>query len=178
MKKRLFFAVPLSEKYLEIFVSYRDNFAQKGIRWTNEENLHLTVCFFGDIEEGSVSDLVSDLKRSLSQIKPFALKFDKIMLAPPARPPRMIWGMFFGKKKYQDLTGLVFRAAEKYLEEKQELKWMPHVTLARFKDFFDPSGLKLIQVELPDFLISSCRLVSSDLTPAGPIYKTVEIFNL
>ena len=104
------------------------------------------------------------------QIMPFVLNFDKIIFGPPERIPRMIWAIFHGHEEFQKLATLIYRETKKCLFEIQEPKFLPHLTLARFKGFIDTRYLELAQFQLDSLKVESFSLMASELTSPGPIY--------
>lgn len=145
-------------------------------RWARRENLHLTACFFGDVEEEWVTALADDLALGLSGIPPFRLEFEKISLAPPgSRAPTMIWAGFRPSRAYEDLARLVRAGARKYaLGMPDEKELLPHVTLARFRSR-QRAEAGIAQLEAPPpFTVSAAEFIESELSPAGPTYTTLE----
>src|SRR3989338_5012993 len=99
--KRLFLAIPLSQYFLELFERYQKSSSLKNIRWIPAQNLHITVYFLGDVEEQKIKSLSDQLRTHLSTLSPFVLEFEKILFAPPHRPPRMVWATFAPHPEYQ-----------------------------------------------------------------------------
>ncbi len=159
-KKRLFLAIPLSSYFLELFERYQKSASLKNIRWISAQNLHVTLQFFGEVEESAIDELCQKLQKDFSALKPFHLEFDKIMFAPPGKPPRMIWAVF---------------KPNEYFKES-----ILHVTLARFKDPHIAKGVDLKQptVEKKTLDVSHCHLMESQLTPKGSLYALVQDFPL
>jgi len=178
MTQRLFVAILLSPEQLAAFGQYGGNYRQKNINWTKVENLHLTVHFFGEVEEEKFFPLIAALAIVAQQIEPFVLDFNKIIFGPPERIPKMIWAIFHGHNEFQKLATLIYRESKKYLFDVQEPKFLPHVTLARFKGFIDVSRLNLLPIKIDNLAVKSFVLMASELTPNGSIYTSLKNFNL
>jgi len=181
--RRLFLAIRPSAATLDALASYAQAQARHwpDARWTRRENLHLTVCFFGDVEEDRVMPLADDLALSLAAVPPFRLEYAKISFAPPgSRAPTMIWASFRPSRAYEDLARLVRAVAQKYaLGMPEEKDLLPHVTLARFRDRQrGVAGLAQLAAAPPPFTVSAVELVESELTAAGPNYSTLEVISL
>jgi len=146
MTKRLFLAIELPDEMRRVFFEWQENYGHlRGVKWVPAENLHVTVEFYGDVEEDKIPELVDRIV-----LKPFELEFKEIVLAPPNRPPRMIWADFGDY----------------------------HVTLARFKQPIYLSGLKQPEIKERKFEVDSVQLMESELTPERPYYKIIESIKL
>lgn len=101
MLKRLFTAIHLDKDSLKAIEKYRDAMGKETpfFRWTAVNNLHITLVFFGDIEEEKIPELSEKLEKIAANTKSFKLIFDHAIYAPPNRPTSMIWLMFTGRAK-------------------------------------------------------------------------------
>jgi len=178
MTQRLFVAILLSPEQLAVLGQYSNSYQQKNIAWTKTENLHLTVHFLGEVETAKIDSLLADLEIVARQVEPFVLDFNQVIFGPPERIPKMIWAVFHGHNEFQKLATLIYRETKKHLFDVQEPKFLPHVTLARFKGFIDVSRLELKPVAINNLTVNSFVLMASELTPSGPIYTPVKSFNL
>lgn len=182
MKKRLFVAIPLSGYFRKIFAGYQRDYNTEGIRWTIPENLHITVYFLGNVQERTVPRVMKALEGVLSQIPPLDFEFDKISLAPPGRPARMVWAIFQDTGgAYKALVDKVYAALEEFAtRDNRSKESIPHITLARFKYPSIGKEIKITQPDVEDKVmkISSCDLMESELSRSGPTYSVIETFNL
>lgn len=178
MNKRLFTAINLSPDYLSALADYNRGFDLKGIRWTVENNLHITVHFFGDTKEEKIPLIISALESVAQNTEIFSLKSNQIILAPPERIPNMIWATFHGEADFQKLATETYRSTKNFLFEIQEPKFLPHITLARFKGFVDLKKINLKPIDLPDLKVDGFKLMASELLPEGPIYTVLGEFRL
>ena len=166
MKKRLFVAIQLPQNLRDVFVDYQENIRRREIRWTLPENLHITLCFLGYLEEEAVAGLIQKFESTCSKVPPFELAFEKIMFAPPLKLPRMIWALFSDKGNYGRLAHTLCGTPHA----------IAHVTLARFKDPSLAKGISLKQPPKEKFTVSSCDLMESSLSPKGPTYSLAHRF--
>ncbi len=183
MKKRLFLAIPLSDSLSRKFSALGDNFDHlHGVRWTAKRNLHLTVCFFGDIEEKDIPTLSGEIGRIIAATPEFSLKFEEIIFAPPFRPPSMIWAEFEKNKEYSNLVQKIYTAVQGFMMEENlqgiHGESIPHITLARFAGPAVAATLKITPLEVEDMQVQECRLMESELMPAGPIYTVLKSYRL
>lgn len=177
MKKRVFLALPLPEKIRKILSEYKKNYPETGqIRWTSEENLHITLHFFGYEKEESIPDISKKIKSRLKNYEPFNLTFEKITLAPPTGSLRMIWALFEESQQFAAITNAIMEL--KVSARLQKYKPVPHVTLARFKYFKEIKSIKLTQPNIKSLRINQLVFFESKLTREGPIYKKREELTL
>lgn len=191
MKKRLFIAIPLSESWLNAFSDFQkrcdkefDLKDERDFRWTKVDNLHITICFLGWVDQEWVSEISHKLKKVLSGVKPLELEFENIIFGPPKTTARMIWGMFRNTEEYKRLAKLINEVMQKFSEEVvNELDRDPiaHITLARFKDgriSRHEEILKLFFIKENILKIDNIQLMESRLSPSGSTYLIVEKFIL
>lgn len=177
MYHRLFLAIPLPESYLDAFSSLAEQYNIRGVGWTARENLHITLYFLGDIDEEEMAKMVK-LLNGLKEIKSFDLDFRELAFAPPARPPRMIWAEFSHSQNFDRLVTETYRACKDFISAPPARSQIPHITLARFKDWADFREIQLPQLALEPIQVKKVKLMSSDLTPQGPIYREVQSVKL
>lgn len=176
MYKRLFIAIPLPQSLRQFFADYSKNYQLPEIRWIPAENLHITVNFLGDTDIQLIPEITKQLKQITAQIKPFVLKFDKILFGPPHRTPSMVWAEYLNCPEYTELVKKIISITHGRFQHKDTI---PHITLARFKNWHAVKNLKFKQPDnkkmaLP---VSQCQLMESKLTPRGAVYRVVENIN-
>jgi 2'-5' RNA ligase len=197
-RKRLFFAIPLTQEIIEQIISFERSLKNNSIIWVPAENLHITLLFLGTLECSCVSlNFLHELfERVLKNINSFVLSFENITYAPPGGPARMIWATFCeelvsqdnksDKKKTSTFESLVLQPCEcvnVFLEAHSRdknnnkiscnNKIIPHVTLSRLK------GREILEHKLPqpqifDLMVSEICLMESQLLPHGPQYTVLK----
>ena len=172
MSRRLFVAISLNEDMRQQISAVRQKV--NGVRWIDPDNYHLTVCFIGNVEENALADIKIALQEISAEQVSFNLEFDKIIWAPPNRPPRMIWAQF---KKNQSFTEL-----SKEVHQRLSIPFgqepIPHVTLARIKGAVKIKALAQPELSNNKLKVSSLQLMESELTPTGSVYKQIFKINL
>jgi RNA 2',3'-cyclic 3'-phosphodiesterase len=177
MDKRLFLAIKLPHNYIENFQKISQENGFRGIRWTNLNNLHLTIYFLGDVKEENLPELEKQLQ-VIQDLHVFSLKFNKITLAPPNHSPRMIWVQFYPQENFDKLNQIIYQATKNISHQKPNLKQIPHITLARFKNLVDYEKITLPHLKLNDLKIQKIELMSSLLTSQGAWHTTISNFVL
>ncbi len=179
--KRLFAAIALPPDLAGEIAAEERRLAGglRGGRWTAEADLHITVCFFGDVEEEDVPALTRVLTAAVSSVPAPQFLFDGFTAAPPgSRRQSMIWAVFDGGEEYAELVRAVRTAAGPFaLDMPQEKEAIAHVTMARFRDGLaarPPFG----KAAPAPFRAATCDLMESRLTPAGPVYSVLARMDL
>jgi len=173
---RLFWAVNLPEPLKSRLASVQKELAKfcPGVKWVEQENLHLTVKFLGEAPDILVPDITAKVQEALAGLQPFELLLQGT--GTFGRPPRVIWVGVGG-----DLEALrkVWDRVEDALAPagfpRETRGFKPHLTLGRVRE-----GRK---VRLPDetvgmdgsaaFTVASVDLMRSVLTPRGPVYSVL-----
>ena len=171
---RVFAALPLPREAHEALAPLLTALAARwpGLRPVRTGGLHLTLHFFGEVDEGGVRRL-GELWREPGLRGPvLPVAFGSLGRFPERGTPRVIWiGIGRGAEAVcgfqraleSRITDLGFRADPKGCS--------PHVTLARVGLPAPPPGL-LEGFAAPrlDFAFAECVLFQSILGPRGPAY--------
>ena len=113
MTKRLFLAIELPLEMRRMFFEWQENYRDlKAVKWTAEENLHITLAFLGNMEKSRIQPLINELTAELKNFDKFKLAFKAMVLAPVNRPARMIWADFYHSQKFNDLVNKIWQVAK------------------------------------------------------------------
>ncbi len=178
MAKRLFIAIPFSDSVVKKLAEYGNSYNSNDINWTEENNLHITAHFLGNVDENLIPIIDQTLNKLISARRRFILNYNKILLAPPGRTPNMLWAVFFPSQEFSALCNLVSSALGNIVNNRDHNQPIPHITLCRFKNGFAANRVRVKQIKLDNILVSKCQLIESNLTPNGPIYKILFEYNL
>jgi len=89
---RLFVAIEpnqeVGEKLREIQARLMDTRAD--VRWVAPENLHITIKFFGEVEEPRVVELLERIQKAAAQVPAFPLEIEGVNPFPEKGPARVI----------------------------------------------------------------------------------------
>jgi 2'-5' RNA ligase len=145
----------------------------RGVRWTNGDQMHLTLGFFGDVPEDV--DLALREKLRAIEFRTFVLPIEGIGTFPSKGPSKIVWiGVGPGHPHLFQLHKRVQDAALAVGLEADLRPWHPHITLARCRDV--PGGalrkfLRLnAELDAGMFRVDAFHLYCSELTPAGAIH--------
>jgi len=141
MKKRLFFAIPITKGLYPKIGGLEDEISRKfKVNWIPLKNLHLTLLFLGNIDINYVPKIFEIIDKVYLEhkeiFKPINLIIKKIDYGPPGKK-RMIW-LYINKN---ERLKLIKDILEEYLNmenipyQKEERDFLPHINLARLKNF-------------------------------------------
>ncbi|UEM20478.1 RNA 2',3'-cyclic phosphodiesterase [Skermanella mucosa] len=127
---RLFVALELPEAVRERLVGLGGGVP--GARWTEPENLHLTVRFIGEVENG----LLPDIDAALGSVSApaFDLVLDGVGQFGSGSRARLLWAGVERNDALVHLNQKVESALVRAGLPREERRFSPHVTLARLRD--------------------------------------------
>lgn len=147
-------------------------------KFTEPENLHLTLKFLGEINKTKIKKAKEKLKKinfknfeaQLGEVGAFSSRYNSYV--------KVIWIKLIGKGVF---------SLQKQIDEnlkdllKPEFRFMSHITLARVRKTFDKKILikylekikpKKIKIKVDKFFLKK-----SILSPEGPTYKDIRKYN-
>ena len=153
------------------------------IKFVETENIHLTLKFFGEIEDDKVDEITDIVNKSIKNYEAYSIKIVNIGAFPNIYRPRVIWA---GIKDKEKTTIKLIEELDKKFNKigfKKEKDYVPHITIGRVKQVTDKDKLsqtlkKLKKEYHGKMEVKRLCLKSSKLTPSGPIYENVKEFDL
>jgi len=180
---RLFLAIDLNSGTLNNLQNKTEELKSffPNARWCKKNTMHLTIKFFGTIPLLSVVEIGKAVKSVIGEKNPIRFEVKGIGGFPSVENPRVLWaGITEGKEKIIQLAEEISIELEKYDFIPERKKFVPHITLARFKRGGKSGNDK---ITLPTNLTENSFginkadeiiLYSSDLTENGPLYSVVD----
>ncbi len=154
------------------------------VRWVSPDKIHLTLKFFGNIDESKIDLIVKSIEGPTGASTPFPLKVRGVGAFPHLKNPRVIWiGLVDGQEVLVYFQRQLERELEKIGFKPEERAFHPHLTLGRMKSGKGREALagKMEEhrdEELGDFLVEKAVLFKSELRPTGPIYTPLREIKL
>ncbi|MBI1179561.1 MAG: RNA 2',3'-cyclic phosphodiesterase [Alphaproteobacteria bacterium] len=148
-----------------------------GARWQNDAQLHLTLRFIGEVSENRAEDIDSALQAV--SFTPFEVSLHGVGLFGDLRKPRMLWAGVAPEAPLAHLAQKLETAMVRMGLPAETRKFMPHVTLARFKG---PSGrverflADNDQLSSTPWTVERFTLFRSHLAHAGAIYQPLAAY--
>lgn len=155
------------------------------VRWTRPENMHVTIKFFGSVEEELLLGPVSEVIQAAVRTNPTALlECRGIGVFPNWKYPRVIWAGFAGEtKKVIDIQKGVEAALNGFDLHHDNREFKLHLTLGRVKGILKNSPIvgllgKLGTIPFGEVAVKKLVLYKSVLTKEEAVYTPLRIFNL
>lgn len=184
---RLFAAVQIPDEIKESLEKFRDGMSRRlkqarSVKWVKTENFHLTLKFFGEIEESRLQDLQKSLLESAKEQKSFSAMVQGIGYFPNAERPRVLWvGILDPANKLRSLAESIELNTVSSNFSPSDKPFSAHLTLARFTaapsvQFID-AAKEYSSSHFGTFKVEKIDLIRSVLLPEGPQYSVIREFS-
>jgi 2'-5' RNA ligase len=183
---RSFLAIEIPRTILKKIEEVQEDLksSRADVRWVSPEKIHLTLKFFGNIDESKIDPIVKSIEGPIRINPPFSLKVRGVGAFPYLKNPRVIWmGLVNGKEVLVSFQKQLERELEKIGFEPEERPFHPHLTLGRMKSGKGREELtgrieRYKEEEFGNFQVERIVLFKSDLKPTGPIYTSLRELRL
>ncbi len=173
---------PILNKIGEVQTDLKSSHAD--VRWVSPEKIHLTLKFFGNVDEARIASIIKAIEGPVHKTPSFSLLARGIGAFPHLKNPRVIW---MGLVDPKAALGPFQREVELQLNEigfePESRPFQPHLTLGRVNSNRGRDGLvgtmeKHLEEEFGEFAVERVILFKSDLRPSGPIYTSLRDLKL
>jgi RNA 2',3'-cyclic 3'-phosphodiesterase len=154
-----------------------------GVRWSPEDNLHLTLRFIGETDEVKQERFAEALTRL--HVEPFVLPVGEVGLFPSRGPAKVLWaGVGQGHTRLYQLRKQVDEALLSVDPGLAVPGFHPHFTLGRIGANYDAKTLarfleRNAGFEAPPFRVAEVHLMASERVPGRPpVYRAVRTIAL
>jgi len=178
---RVFIAIDIDEKIraalnnLQQQVRGKVDIKKGDVKWVNPQNIHLTLKFLGEIQDGKVVEVCDVVEKVAGGHKSFELDIQTVGCFG-GRSARVLW---VGADKGSENLLQLQKDLEQQLAlagwPKEKRKFSGHLTLCRVRN--PRAGVKLaaLSEDYRDFKLGiisadSVSVYQSQLRPTGPIY--------
>ena len=173
---RLFIAIDFNE--LKDYFAELQKLLPKNAKLSLVKSFHITIKFLGEVQPDKADKIIEILKNI--KFQQFAVFLDSVGIFPTENYIRVVWMGIKPEENVLELQRNVDESLKSMFNKEKDFK--AHITLARVKYPEDKKlfleELKKIKIENKKIEIKDFRLIKSTLTPEGPIYEDLEIFNL
>lgn len=181
---RSFLAIELDEELVPKILDVQKEFKKTNtnIKYVPSKNMHFTLKFFGNIDSDMVDDISAAIEKVIKNYSSFDLNIKNCGCFPNKNVIKVLWlGLDEGspiKSLQKDLD-----KEFKKLGFKKERNFISHLTIGRVKSPKNKKEIKetiekLEDIEIGQMNVSKISLKKSTLTPQGPIYEDIKVFEL
>lgn len=182
--KRLFVGVRIDpgEKMSRDYTLLREDLKEAVIKWVPNENLHLTLWFFGSVDIESIPLLIKIIEGISRSLFPFVIEIKSAGTFGKPKYPSVIW---FGVEDTEGNMDRVYGLLRTQLEhagyKADSQGFHPHLTLGRLKAPVAVTQVHEAVICRKDYTyqmteVKELILYESIATKEGPVYKPVHIF--
>jgi len=183
--KRIFIALKVDAEtnLLRTVSSLKQRFDRESIKWTNPENIHITLIFLGDTEEEKIGLIRKMLAKKCDGFGNFNLTLKGAGVFRNYSDPRILWIGIESSENLIRLNSLMVSGLRETGIITEDRPFNPHLTLGRIKRIDDKQGLKSVIEEHKESLfqhlhVTEVILYESILKQAGPLYIPLGKYSL
>ena len=171
---RLFIALRPPESVRDLLIDTME--ALDGARWQDDEQLHLTLRFVGEIDRHQAEDVADAL--SLVPMQPFDVVLSGVGHFERKGRPHAIWARAEPSPELSALRGDVERACRSAGLAPETRAFHPHVTIARLNSHTAPIGAWLARhgTLRASWRAAKFGLFESHLSRSGARYELIETY--
>ena len=181
---RSFLAIELAEDLVPKILDVQKEFKKTNanVKYVPSENMHFTLKFFGNVDLDMIEDISNAIRKVIVNYTSFELNIKDCGCFPNKKVIKVLWlGLEEGspiKELQKDLD-----KEFKKLGFKKERNFISHLTIGRVKSPKNKQEIrktieKLENIEIGQMTVSKICLKKSTLTPQGPIYEDIKVFEL
>ena len=181
---RSFLAIELDEDLVPKILDVQKEFKKTdaNIKYVNSRNMHFTLKFFGNIDLDMAEDIGSAVEKVIKNYSSFDLNIRNCGCFPNKKVIKVLW---LGLEEGSPIINLQ-KDLDKEFEKlgfKKERNFISHLTIGRVKSPKNKKEIretidKLENIEIGQMKVSKISLKKSTLTPQGPIYEDIKVFEL
>ena len=181
---RSFLAIELDEELVPKILDVQKEFKKTNanIKYVPSQNMHFTLKFFGNIDLDMVEDISSAVEKVIKNYSSFDLNIKNCGCFPNKKVIKVLWLGLEEGSPIKDLQKDLDKEFRK-LGFKKEKNFISHLTIGRVKSPKNKKEIreaieKLENIEIGQMTVSKIYLKKSTLTPQGPIYEDIKVFEL
>lgn len=175
---RLFVAIPLPVEVKSQLLQLQEPI--DGLRWSGEDQLHLTLRFIGETDDATAKKITANLRNL--EASPFRMQITGLGSFPEGSNPRIIWTGIQENEYLTELQAEIEGICREAGLEPDNHSFKPHITLGRNKSADYDKVLAFIDqyptLDIDEISVDSFCLYRSELTAKGAVYHIEEKFHL
>ena len=176
---RMFISIPINDT--DSIVSVLDDIKQiRNVKASPISQLHITMRFIGDIDDGKTKKVVKAVEDAVEDIQPFSISIRGIGCFPNLKRPNVIWVGVKPEdvlKKMADRISVSLKSMNISFDEKP---FKSHVTVGRCSGPADVAPLleKYRDTEFTSFECDRILIMRSELSPKGAKHTILHTVNI
>ena len=175
MKIRMFLSIPIKDTE-SIRPILDDVKSIQGVRASPMSQMHITVRFIGDIDDGKTKRVVKAVRDAVTDIEPFTVSIGGAGCFPNPERPSVLW---IGARPEDTLRTIANRISGNLKASNisfDEKPFKAHITVGRCNGNPDISGFleKYAVTEFSTFLCDEILVMRSELSPSGAKHSVLE----
>ena len=183
MSMRMFVAVQPPLEVIEDLADFVEPRQQRDspLRWTSDEQWHLTLAFLPAVADRDLDELVERLAEAAGRREPFELRLRGAGSFPNPAQGKVLWtGVDGDLEQLERLAGSSRSAAVRAGVEVEGAKFRPHITLARSNRPVELTRwLRVFDLYAgPSWQVGEIALIQSQLGHGRPHHQVREVFAL
>ncbi|MFC2102354.1 RNA 2',3'-cyclic phosphodiesterase [Bacteroidota bacterium] len=183
--KRLFAAIKTTPdpEFINSYRSLRQALRSHSIKWVEEENLHITIKFFGETNEAMIPDICHVINSVAESVPDFSFSYEGLGIFGSSYKPRVIWA---GIHPYEQVSQIIQQiknelSAVGFSADRQNP--VPHLTLGRIRSLQNRQAFQSLldthkQISSGSMMAEKLILFESILHRTGPEYHIIDSFPL
>ncbi len=172
MHHRLFIGLRPPEEIRDNLIDLMDGI--DGARWQDDDQLHVTLRYVGEVERVLAEDLADSL--SALEFEPFALALADTGIFQRKGRPHTLWAGVKPNEALMAFQRKIERRCVRIGLPPETRKFHPHVTIARLNASTGPVAPFLARtagIQLGEWCVNSYILYESHLRTGGSLYEPV-----
>lgn len=118
----------------KVITALRAGAGGESVRWVRPENLHVTLCFLGNVALARLGVLVERLRPAAAALRPFSMQLGAVTVFPSERKPRVVSCEVGPAPTLSRIAEAVAQAAARAEIALETRPFRPHLTLGRFRE--------------------------------------------
>jgi len=181
--KRLFTAIhPLPDpEFLIRFRELRAAMRWHRMKWVEEENLHITIHFFGETEEQKIPQINDLLQSEAGSQTVVSFRYRGLGIFGSSYQPKVIWA---GIEPYEEVSLMISKVKEDLVQigfSTDRQNPVPHLTLGRVRSIQDHRNFqntidRFQSISSREMIVRELILFESILSRSGPEYHVIQSF--
>jgi len=159
---------------------YRDLTSKRGVKTSPKFQLHITLCFIGEIPEDKVEKVGEIVSTAVKGVKPGRITLKGAGCFPNPKRPRVVYAGLETDIPLESLASEIRRRLASEGIPFDEKPFKPHITVGRIQGPVDLSMIvsKYRTTEFTTFLCHDVMVMGSELTPEGAKHQILKCCEL